>query len=239
MKKKNTNFIIFGQSRSGSTLLMDLIKSHPEINCETELFNYLELFPKFKPLRSLFRSFPLPYIYYRAKKTQKAVYGFKLFFFQVHNPEKCLAQLARKNWKFIHIKRQNLLRQSLSNIIAMETNHWHRRVENKPSVEKIEIKPERLLHVLKNRTAWKLKEKKLIEKYNHITITYEDDLMDKDKWQQTANKVFRYLEIDPIEVNSELKKTYKKPYTELILNFAELKKAVQNSPFSYLLENDN
>jgi len=238
MKKKKTKFIIFGQSRSGSTLLLDMIKSHPEINCETELFNYLELFPNFKPLRNIFRSFPQPYINYRVRKSEKPVYGFKLFFFQVHNPEKCLAQLARNSWKFIHIKRDNLLRQSLSNIIAIETNHWHRKVDNKPNAENIEIKPERLLHVLKNRTAWKFKEKKLIEKHNHITITYEDDLMDKNKWQQTANMVFGYLGVEPIEVNSELKTTYKKPYAELILNYAELQKAVKNSPFSHLLEKD-
>ncbi len=39
MKNKTSKFIIFGQGRSGSTLLKQLLDSHPEITCEGELLN--------------------------------------------------------------------------------------------------------------------------------------------------------------------------------------------------------
>ncbi len=34
-----TKFVIYGQSRSGSTLLVELINTHPDVQCDGELFN--------------------------------------------------------------------------------------------------------------------------------------------------------------------------------------------------------
>ncbi len=42
---------------------------------------------------------------------------------------------------------------------------------------------------------WKEKEKNLVEKYKPLIILYEDDLKDRAQWQQTANRVFDYLDL--------------------------------------------
>jgi len=179
--------------------------------------------------------YPLPYAKYCLWKSNRPVYGFKLLFFQVTKPEKFLAQLARRNWKFIHIHRDNIWQIALSNIIAMKTNHWHRHTGNESTPESITIKPERLLKGLKIRTKWRTKEFDLIKLYEHLSINYERDLKDSNNWQATADKIFNYLGLESHPVTSTMKTTYQKPYSELIENYDELTGLVKNSEFAYLL----
>ena len=123
---KNIKFIVFGQSRSGSTLLVELLNSHPDVHCDGELFNKSEIYIRSRLLLKFFCRFPFLYIRYRLRTSFERAYGFKLFFFQVKSPEKLLKKLSRHGWKIISIRRENIIAQSLSNIIAFETNLWHR-----------------------------------------------------------------------------------------------------------------
>jgi LPS sulfotransferase NodH len=236
-KKTNKKFVIFGQSRSGSTLLLELINAHPDINCEGELFNKIYRYVNPKWFLLMLRRFPVLYINHRLKKSDSPVYGFKLFFFQVNDPEKLLKQLNRRGWKFIWIRREDILAQSLSNILALETNHWHRRKNENARQKTLTIPPERLLKVLKNRTRWKIKEQKMIENYDHLPVVYERDLKNKEKWQETLDKVFRYIGVEPVSVKTNLEKTDVRPYSERIENYDELIETMKNSQFAHLLEN--
>lgn len=233
--KAKTKFIIFGQSRSGSTLLVHLLNCHPELLVDFEIYNRDVLFPNIKTLQFLIRAHPLSYTNYKLWKANKPVYGFKLLFFQVQNPKKLLLQLHRNNWKFIHIYRDNIWQIALSNIIAMETNHWHSYSKNESTPKSIKIKPERLFKELEIRTNWKNKENTLIEPYDHIKINYEKDLKNSNNWQSTADKIFSYLGLESHPVTSTMNTTYQKPYSELIENHDELTGFVNDSEFAYLL----
>ena len=190
MERKNTNFIIFGQSRSGSTLLVHLLNCHPELMVDFEIYNPVHLPLLLKPLIKVIRRYPLPLAKYSLWKANKPVYGFKLLFFQVQNPEKLLSQLHRNNWNFIHIHRDNIWQIALSNIMAMTTHHWHRHTGNESTPESIKIKPERLFKALEIRINWKIKENKMMESYDHISINYEKDLRNSNSWQATVDKIF-------------------------------------------------
>lgn len=235
MERKNTKFIIFGQSRSGSTLLVHLLNCHPELMVDFEIYNPVHLPLLLKPLIKVIRRYPLPLANYSLWKSNKPVYGFKLLFFQVQNPEKLLSRLHHNNWKFIHIHRDNIWQIALSNIMAMTTDHWHRHTDNESTPESIAIKPERLLNALKNRTQWKTKEFELIKPYEHLSINYEKDLKNSNNWQATADKIFSYLDLESYLVTSTMKTTYQKPYSELIENYDELTGLVNDSEFAYLL----
>ena len=239
MKKHKIRFVVFGQSRSGSTLLVELLNSHPQVHCDGEIFNKNALFPNFRPLRWLFRENPSWYLQHKAKNSSTPVYGFKMFFFQVHHPEVFLKWLSTSNFKIIHVQRENILQQSLSNIVAMQTNHWHTREEEVDPSGSITIYPEKLMQVLKNRNQWKIKEQNLIKDYNHIKINYEEHLEDDTQWQDAVDKAFRFLGLETCEVETSLKPTYKKPYSQIIKNYSELMQRVKNSDFAYLLDNEN
>lgn len=230
-----TRFIIFGQSRSGSTLLIDLLNNHPQIRADLEIYHSVNIPTLLKPLIKVIQRYPLPYAKYNSWKANMPVYGFKLLFFEVHNPEKLLLQLHRNNWKFIHIHRDNIWQIALSNIMALKTKYWHRFTDNESTPESITIKPERLLNALKIRTQWKTKEFELLKPYKHLSINYERDLKDSNNWQDTADKIFDYLGIESHPVKSTMKTTYQKPYSELIGNYYELTESVKKSEFAYLL----
>ena len=217
---------------------MELIGSHPDITCENEIFNYVELFPRCKLLSKAIRLFPMPYLNYRVRKSGASIYGFKLFFFQVLYPEKFLTQLAQDKWKFVHLYRENLLQICLSNIIALRTNHWHRRTGNEVLIKYINIHPDRLLKAIKLRVEWRAKELELMKKHVRISLIYEHDLINASSWQKTADRVFEYLGLPSHKVNSTMKTTYQKPYSEIISNYDELINTVKNSEFAYLLESE-
>lgn len=236
MKNHKTRFIVFGQSRSGSTLLVELLNSHPDICCDGEIFNRLALFPGFKPLQWFFRQNPGLYVRLKTRLAICPVYGFKMFFFQVYHPQPFLRWLVTNNWKIIHVQRENILQQSLSNIVATQTNYWHRRNEESNPNDSIFIDPQKLLKVLNNRILWKNREKKLIQDYEHFTISYEKNLADENNWQPAADDAFEYLGLKTAHVETTLKPTYGKPYASVISNYDELMETVKNSAFAHLLE---
>ena len=235
MVKKKTKFIIFGQSRSGSTLLLELLNSHPDIHCEGELFNKFKLYIKSRFLLKIFRRFPQIYANYRQKKSHATVYGFKLFFFQVYFPEKFLRKLYRKGWKFIHVRRENIFNQSFSNIIAIETNYWHRYEGEEATHSTLKIPPERLLKVLKNRMRWKKKELSMMSVFDRHTVIYESDLLNEEKWQDTLIKVFKYLGVSPVAVETKLKTTDSRSLSDRVENYNELMVTLKNSEYAYLI----
>jgi D-mannonate dehydratase len=70
----------------------------------------------------------------------------------------------------------------------------------------------------------------------YLTIYYEDDLEDEKKWQATSDKIFNYLNLESMPVHSNLKKTYDKPYSELITNYDELIECIQQNGVSEIMK---
>src|SRR4030095_16137361 len=66
-------FVIYTRGRTGSTVLTDLINSHPDIFCDAEIFNFIYCNTKVL--------FPRAYIKSCSKRAsiyKKKVYGFKV-----------------------------------------------------------------------------------------------------------------------------------------------------------------
>lgn len=95
-------FVIFGRGRSGSTLLVELLDSHPQIHCDNEILHDRVLFPRL-------------YIDSCASRYQSQVYGFKFLSYQIKDvqrisqPKKFLLQLYQSGYKIIYLRRENLL----------------------------------------------------------------------------------------------------------------------------------
>ena len=122
-----TKFVIYGQSRSGSTLLVELINTHPDVQCDGELFNEDAARIGNRVLLSLVRTFPIPYLLHRRRRAAVKAYGFKLLFYHLPRTRQVMKILALTGWKFVHVYRKNIARQSLSNIVAETTQRWHKR----------------------------------------------------------------------------------------------------------------
>ena len=103
-----TKFIIYGQSRSGSTLLVELIGANPPTHCDGELFGRGSMADITNPLRRyIYTSLPVLYMYQRQHLFKDQVYGFKLLFYQIRYTRYWLRLLHALGWKLIHLRRRN------------------------------------------------------------------------------------------------------------------------------------
>lgn len=224
---KKARFVIFGLGRSGSTLLKQLLDSHPEITCEGELLNVADKYVTNSLLRKLIYKFPSQFFSLRSMLTTKPVYGFTLLFYQYSPPAKLIGKLVKKNWKLIRIYRENSLDQSLSHLVAEQTKRWHRFEREEIQISKLIISPEELINRLKIVNNNKVTETKLLEDFAHFKVVYEDDLKNEGDRPETTRKIFEYLGVSPAPVSASIQKTYCRPYSEIIENYEELIKLVE------------
>jgi len=153
-----TNFLIFSRSRSGSTLLKQLIDSHPKVTCEGEIFTTTDGYIESNFFCKVWRKLPYPYIYYRRFLSRVDVYGFTLFIYHIPSIGRTIKNLHRMGWKIIYLERLSIVNQAFSQIIAMETNNWHRWGEQKIMNKTHNISSEKFIKVVKNWTDWRQRE---------------------------------------------------------------------------------
>lgn len=228
-------FIIYGQSRSGSTLLVDLANSHPDITCEGELLQYDWGYIPNKRLCSIVTLYPYPFFHFRRKLAKTSVYGFKLFCFHLRKEQVAIRKLSESGWKIIYLKRNNFLYQAISNLIAFETKHWHTKPGQMTPRYRVSIPISKLEQALKNRERWNLAEEKSLRDIDFLQIDYEKELKDSCHHQQTAEKIFSYLDLDSAPAKSDFQKTDSRPYSEILLNYDEIIEYINDTQYSHMV----
>ncbi len=221
---RQTKFVVFGQGRSGSTLLKQLLDSHPLIKCEGELLNEKDGYLTRHFLRRIVYKFPLQAFNLRAFISNIECYGFTLLFYQYYPPETILQKLYKNGWKIIHLTRSDAFRQTISHFVARETKLWHRTHSGESRVEEmIRLDPAEFNFWMNRLLRNKHSEEKIFRRLPHFMINYEADLKDKKNWQPVCNNIFEYLSLPHAPVRASLKKTYTIPYSRIVENYDELK----------------
>ena len=233
--KQKKKFIIFGQSRSGSTLLKVLLNSHPGIHCEGELFNPDDGYVSNPWALRIIRRFPETYINYRKLICKNEIYGFTLFQYHLRNIEWYLNKFEEKGWLLIYIERKNIFLQVLSDLIALKTGYWHRRKKDLPPDYRVKIEPGKVMQGLQKRMRWHQFEDGLLKKVPHVKVIYEEDLQDNGIWDESLQKDFNFLGVKPCHVESNLLKTDPRPLHEIIENYNELAEMLKNTAFAHLI----
>jgi hypothetical protein len=132
-KTDYTRFIVLAETRTGSTMLWKLLKSHPSIEMRNELFNpenpsqekQKRINATIKDPAKALTEFLDNHIYTDYDQTVKAA-GFKYAYNHrfVGNWDVVWSYLQRTRVHIIHLKRRNLLDRYLSFALAMRSNHW-------------------------------------------------------------------------------------------------------------------
>ena len=229
-------FLIFAEGRGGSSLLVDLLNSHPDIYCDGEIFN-AETNGKIW--------FPQLYLASRQRVTRlakKPVYGFKVKYTQLflHQQVKndFIKTLYNSGWKIIYLKRNNYLKATISTILAEKRGFYHQKGIRLKNLEKISINVEELYQKTKGRErSAKLEEDWLIGTDYHF-VNYENDLLNPDMHQKTLNKIFQFLEISSYEISTNFKKISTGDLSLDVENFDEVKEFLSSSEYAHLLNSD-
>jgi len=235
VKNKYNKFLIFAQGRTGSTLLTDLLHSNSNIFMFGEIFNKRVIRNVKNPVRY---ANTLASIQFRS-----SIVGFKVklyHFLKEQNVDvtETLKQFEADGWKIIYLERKNKLEQSLSNMIAKRRGSFHNTSNNNESVIKdlvFDLSYDDLIRKIERREKYTEQEYEALKKVKYLHITYEDDLLDSQKHQQTADKIFNYIGVPSVPVSSKFKKINNKPKNELIKNWEELETKLKMSKYAKYL----
>ena len=227
----STKFIIFGQGRTGSNLIQSLVNVHPDVRCDGEILlpamigklNWLKL-----------------YINGCALKHHKPAYGFLLKL--THLPQgqgidnvEFLRYLTDQGWKIIYTQRRNFVKQIISAIIAINRHQWHDSSDNPLKNKKFHIDLDELFKGIQRKETQTATELDILQHLPHLTVVYEDELLEPQWHQQTTDKIFDYLGIPSVSVQASLKKTTPKDLSQIVENYDEIVEAIGKTSHAHFL----
>lgn len=214
--------IIFGQGRSGSTLLENLLASTGYFEERGELLG-----PRPNEIKN-----PYKYILGLAKSSNNFLFHLKIYHLtrDRQNKKDCkvfLEKLYRDGWKIIFLDRRNKIEQTLSTHIAQHTQTYHKlNVEIEKPLIKIDI--ERFQREVRERDQFRKEELEALSNIKYLQIYYEEDLKSNQNHQQTVDKILDFLNLErrPSSTNYHRINTYDS--REIIINYDEFKEMVEN-----------
>ena len=229
-----TRFIIFGRGRSGSTALVSLLNSLPNIHCDGEILNESVTFPYLQVLA-------------RCQKSPAQAYGCKILSYQIKRVQPIqhgslfLRNLYNNGFKIIYLKRDNLVQHAISNIRAKRYG-FHRKVTESPlersRSKKVWIDTDELFRWMKDSEALNQYERLLLSGIPHLKLTYEANLSSARRQQRTVNKICNYLNINSGRATCEFRKVSPKRLADSIANYEEIVRFLARSPYMKYLGQD-
>lgn len=146
--------------------------------------------------------------------------------------------LYRTEAKFIILRRVNLLKQIISEIIMykrieMSDTEVHRNYI--PETLVVRVEPMSVLRRMRNKKILHdtYLQKALGNRAEHMIVNYEDLI--SSEGAQVMCSIQKFMGLEPINLETDLVKQNPLPLSELVENYDELRKAVAESEFAYTL----
>lgn len=221
-------FVIFGQGRTGSTLLVSLLDSQPNIHCDGEILHHWKWFPE-------------RHILSRMAGCRKQVYGFKLLSYQLDNvlclsqPYRFIEWLLQEEFRIIYLERRNLLRHAISQISA-RINRFHKRDQTIAHDKKINLESEELFWWIETLQRRQQYEASVLRNFDFLHLIYEEDLMQEKNWENTASRVCKSLNLPTVPPTTNLLKVTPEKITDLVANYDELVKMLHGTSYQVFLD---
>lgn len=216
------DFLVFAQGRTGSSLLVDLLNGSPDVHCDEEI---------------LARPVLLPGRWVAAKRSRRPepVYGFKVKLYQLtidqalEDPGGWLFAMHRDGWRVVHLRRRNLLRQVLSNVVASRNRRYRYRSEPAGAPAPIRVDPAEILHWMGVRERVGEAERGALARVPHERVCYEDDLVPSARHQATLDRLGAALRFEPGRATTTLRRINAGRLSDLVANHAELERALSGT----------
>jgi hypothetical protein len=148
---------------------------------------------------------------------------------------KILHYLYNTGWKILYLKRENLFRKAVSSLVAPATNRWHVKEGNRPG-ECVTVDPNQLFARMKWYEETIAKEEVYLEGIPHLTIVYEEGLMEMSNHQKTMDAVFAYIGVSSVGVKTRWRRTISGRLSETIENYEEIYNMVCQTPYAKFLQ---
>jgi LPS sulfotransferase NodH len=233
-------FVILTSPRTGSTLLVHMLDSHPEVAAGGEFFNVdlvgrgvidwpdpaLRNDPELHALRAADPVAFLGRMRDEAARRGVRAAGFKLIYEQALEtaPRGVIEYLvADRSIRVIHLRRRNVLRQYLSLKVAARTGEWHRKVGEKggrPERGPLRLDFDEMVWFFRRvHNRWQTFERHFAE-HALIHVDYEDLAAEP---LETTNRIQDFLGLERRELSITHRKTGAESLQAAIENYDELK----------------
>ena len=222
-------FVIFGRGRSGSTLLVNLLDSHPDVTCLGEILRYPVVFPHTYIANCV------------SHRGAKAV-GFKLLSYQLKNGLDLpsggpfLRKLVKDGYRIVYLHRENLFRHAISNLYAVKRGVYHQDKAAGAPQPKIIIRPKEMLAWMEGSEGLGVYEREALAGLDYTEIRYERDLATPDVQERTTQRLINDLGLPPAPSSAPLRKVTPEALGDFVANIDELTAAVADSRFAPFLK---
>ncbi len=243
---------MFHIGRCGSKVLVDLVKQHPQVLWEGEIYYRYANMQKVGPLsltpgrvckegKEIFQL--------RIPLSGKRCYGFEV---QLHLldplciilPEYLQLLHSYKFTHFIILKRKNYLRKTLSSLIAKKNGLWHQLDTEKQLITRINLDMNNIEIKNDNKplfaffdewdNQFRLLKEKLKEYENVLHLTYEDDI--KSDPSNGYRKICNFLGLKPHnEVFTRYVRTNPFRLEDIIINYDEVRAYFNGTRYEWML----
>ena len=247
LKKPNNpvvKLVLFGQGRTGCSLLANLLSAHPQFQYDDEILLFNVFFPKL-------------IIKARCALSKKDIYGIKIQIDKlistqnIRDPKQFMHELYKQGWKIIYVKRGNILRQEVDVLILkFKLQHnlrqkvnqgfhiqWKRKSNYAPSKRgKAYIDIKFLIERMNIREMYLAQEEEILKNLPHINIVFEDDLLRAENHQRTLDKIFDYLDLPSVPVKTIFVRAASKRLSDSVQNYEEVVRAISQTKYAKFLE---
>lgn len=227
-------FIILGSERTGSSLLVQTLRSHPDVVSFGEVLNPVKIgyntpgFENWRGVRRRARDLASARFMdtgvFCSYRDGIAAVGCKIFYDHVESPTFAPARarlLEMRNLKVIHLERRNLLRTYLSLVIARRTLTYGTRSIDERTRIRVQLSPTRCADYFTKLTTLRARYARLFaERHQVLDVVYEDFVADRSTH---VSRLQRFLDLKPASLRATIIQQEVRPLPEAIENYAALK----------------
>ena len=225
------SFVVLDIGQSGCITLSDWFRAHKTIAFQEDVLSQPVKFPRMS-------------IYQRVRQSAGEVYGFNVSVEQLRqvqqiaDPNQFFQDLHRGGTRIIYLNRKDMLRHAIATLRAYSLNCRFDIASNDADTtprSKINIDVSELIACLQYMDNQRLEAKAMLHDIPHLSLTYEDDLVNPNSHKHTAQRLSEFLEIPNIKpVGTKLKLVHQQ-LADLVENYSELKEGIAESEYAYLL----
>jgi hypothetical protein len=238
--------IILTTQRTGSTFLVECLRSHPEIECASEILNGLPDDPR-PSYRGPFKETVKAFQYLRSgawrpgqwldafyARGRARVRCFKAMYNQLSRPFALRYFAHNEDIRVIHLRRHNLLKVHVSTILMTRRRHVQTTAPTDPVW--IRVDPGRAIAAMRKARALYQKFDKAFEAHPRLQVSYENLFDGSHLDTMTGRRICDFFGVPYHPMQSKLTKLNPESLRDMVTNYDELAGALSRTEFADMLD---